>query len=634
MPAVDTDGNLSWSNDGGLDNPAPANITGPEGKQGKTGTAFIPDVDVDGNLSWSNDAGLDNPTPVNITGPPGPQGEKGADGKMSFEDLTEAQKEGLKGATFTPAVTESGDLSWTNNGGYENPATVNLKGEPGNDGPQGEGGLSVVLERDSIVIPCDASGGITDMPQIMSIPFYGLKGTTQVACTCEAGDAPFGMPNPPVTQPSTPTKAGTILLGFFPSATMDGAKQGTIDLTFTIEGTKLYRKLGWVKAIAGQQGIKGDKGNTPEIGENSNWFIGGTDTGKPSRGDGADLTQAARAYYEEIVVPIDGTEVESKHINPTGMIVPNNSVVFLVGRFIIDGTTYNFSTTTLLIYAKTTLYNLSATPASDSIKRTVQITIKSDGPLTYKLTAGTNSKLGDTTVQMRMIVLNVAYMQGTYKYDKVLANNSWAQIAEASKNGCANMLWNIGDEIDIELTGAYAQTLTLQIADFYYDALADGTGKAGITFVCKHLTKDKKRLHNSSTTPKWNVSEMHTTTLPSIMKCMSSELQNAIKLVSKETAGDNSFAEPTKSTDYLFLLSKAETRASSPSEYGEGIKYKIFDDTANRIKKMSNGSGEAASYYLRPSPTSNSADIMMYNGESGATFDASVEYGVCFGFCV
>lgn len=37
----------------------------------------------------------------------------------------------LDGATFTPYVSEECDLSWTNDRGRENPATVNIKGDPG-----------------------------------------------------------------------------------------------------------------------------------------------------------------------------------------------------------------------------------------------------------------------------------------------------------------------------------------------------------------------------------------------------------------------------------------------------------------------------------------------------------------------
>lgn len=36
-----------------------------------------------------------------------------------------------KGTTFTPAVAENGDISWTNDGGLDNPPTVNIKGDTG-----------------------------------------------------------------------------------------------------------------------------------------------------------------------------------------------------------------------------------------------------------------------------------------------------------------------------------------------------------------------------------------------------------------------------------------------------------------------------------------------------------------------
>lgn len=44
------------------------------------GTTFIPSVSADGTLSWSNNGGLPNPDPVNIRGPQGEQGIQGNDG--------------------------------------------------------------------------------------------------------------------------------------------------------------------------------------------------------------------------------------------------------------------------------------------------------------------------------------------------------------------------------------------------------------------------------------------------------------------------------------------------------------------------------------------------------------------------
>ena len=41
---------------------------------------FIPDVDAEGNLSWTNEKGLENPQPVNIKGPRGEKGDTGPEG--------------------------------------------------------------------------------------------------------------------------------------------------------------------------------------------------------------------------------------------------------------------------------------------------------------------------------------------------------------------------------------------------------------------------------------------------------------------------------------------------------------------------------------------------------------------------
>ena len=44
---------------------------------------------------------------------------------------------GEQGATFTPYVSSSGELSWTNDGDKKNPATVNIKGTKGDRGDSG-----------------------------------------------------------------------------------------------------------------------------------------------------------------------------------------------------------------------------------------------------------------------------------------------------------------------------------------------------------------------------------------------------------------------------------------------------------------------------------------------------------------
>lgn len=83
--------------------------------------------------------------------------------KYTPQSLTEAQKAqarsnigvtsggggaGEPGTTFTPSVSEAGVISWTNDGGLENPSPVNIKGpegEPGTDATVTEAAITEAL---------------------------------------------------------------------------------------------------------------------------------------------------------------------------------------------------------------------------------------------------------------------------------------------------------------------------------------------------------------------------------------------------------------------------------------------------------------------------------------------------------
>lgn len=60
-------------------------VTSGGGGTGKPGTTFTPSVSEAGVISWTNDGGMENPTPVNIKGPKGDTGTAGADGKSAYQ---------------------------------------------------------------------------------------------------------------------------------------------------------------------------------------------------------------------------------------------------------------------------------------------------------------------------------------------------------------------------------------------------------------------------------------------------------------------------------------------------------------------------------------------------------------------
>lgn len=73
-------------------------IQGPKGDDGADGATFSPQIDGSGNLSWVNDKGLPNPETMNIRGDKGEKGDKGDSGESPY---ALAVKEGFGGTEAT-----------------------------------------------------------------------------------------------------------------------------------------------------------------------------------------------------------------------------------------------------------------------------------------------------------------------------------------------------------------------------------------------------------------------------------------------------------------------------------------------------------------------------------------------------
>lgn len=71
-------------------------VIGVKGDKGEQGVTFIPNVSENGNLSWRNNGGLQNPAAVNIMGPKGDRGDRGEDGKTPYEIAVEQGFQGTQ----------------------------------------------------------------------------------------------------------------------------------------------------------------------------------------------------------------------------------------------------------------------------------------------------------------------------------------------------------------------------------------------------------------------------------------------------------------------------------------------------------------------------------------------------------
>ena len=106
-----------------------------QGPRGEPGPAYVPSV-ANGVLSWTNDAGLENPEPADISGPAGPKGDTGAPGPKG--------ETGADGGYYAPSLDGEGNLSWTpSKSGMAAVSGANIRGPKGADGapgPQGPAG--------------------------------------------------------------------------------------------------------------------------------------------------------------------------------------------------------------------------------------------------------------------------------------------------------------------------------------------------------------------------------------------------------------------------------------------------------------------------------------------------------------
>lgn len=172
-------------------------------------------------------------------------------------------------------------------------------------------------------------------------------------------------------------------------------------------------------------------------------------------------------------------------------------------------------------------------------------------------------------------------------YDPILENNTWAQIAEASKAGIAKDIWNLND-----VKGDYI------IAGFDHDDLADGSGKAGITFLQNNIDTCPKGIWGAAST--W-VDSAARGTLSEVYHALDEEIKNAIVTVKKDykRAYDSYYYNYVD--EHLFLLSMNETGQNT--QYSEGKSYvgaKIggnFGENANWSRTTSMDSSSYACTY-------------------------------------
>ena len=206
----------------------------------------------------------------------------------------------------------------------------------------------------------------------------------------------------------------------------------------------------------------------------------------------------------------------------------------------------------------------------------------------------------------------------------------------------ANTKWSI------KLTNG--ETMTYRIIGINHDDLADGSGKAGLTFLTTSTGIESRMNPTRSTDGVWEKSELRAKmNSGEIWKLMPADFQSKVKTVTKLTNNINGYytgSDVTPTSDKLFLLSNAEILAEkseceTASWYcSEGTQYEAFRGKVSYHLWANSAIANGKSWWMRSaypaSPQSGITDEYTSVGAAGSwgnTSDARNARSVCPAFC-
>lgn len=217
-------------------------------------------------------------------------------------------------------------------------------------------------------------------------------------------------------------------------------------------------------------------------------------------------------------------------------------------------------------------------------------------------------------------------------YDPVFENNEWAAIIEACHANEVPDTW-VADGTcykDMLINGT---NYRIDIIGKNHDDLADGTGKAPLTFQLHDCYATAYPMNPTNTNVGgWRDCEMRTRAMPILKAEMPAEVQAGIRPVNKLTSAGGQSSSIVTTSDELFLLSGIEIFGSTIGSFaGEGTQYAYYQAGNSKVK---NRLGSANSWWER-SPFSVSSitccSVDRVGGNAGTA--AGYQNGVAFCFC-
>lgn len=226
--------------------------------------------------------------------------------------------------------------------------------------------------------------------------------------------------------------------------------------------------------------------------------------------------------------------------------------------------------------------------------------------------------------------------------DKPWDEMTWDEVIAATKNGkYKNFEIGAMKELDLGSEGI----VHMQIVGIDADELADGSGKAPLTFVSKELLKTNHRMNpklkpsvapydeGTGTIGGWEKCEMRSYLKDTIKLLVPENVRNAIKNVTKysnifDTSGTKVLNHVT--SDDVWIPSGREIAGGTSFESVGPVYTDVFDSAAARIKSRN---GSAYFWFLRSTIDTSRFNCVFKTGSVDFT-TANDTVSIALGFCL
>lgn len=214
--------------------------------------------------------------------------------------------------------------------------------------------------------------------------------------------------------------------------------------------------------------------------------------------------------------------------------------------------------------------------------------------------------------------------------DKPWDEMTWDDVIAATKNGkYKNFEIGAMKELDLGSEGV----VHMQIVGIDADDLADGSGKAPLTFISKELLKTSRNMNTSKTTTGgWESTAMRTYLKNTIKPLIPLAVAVSIKEVTKYSKSVNPANTDATTTDDVWIPSNQEIFGGTNYETLGHVYSGVFTD-ANSRNKFKVGASRADIWWLR---SAYNATLFRCVGDAGngITSYANNAFAIALGFCL